>query len=423
MDYRESLAYLYGLQQFGIKLGLDNIRGLLDTLAHPENQYPIVHVGGSNGKGSVSATLARILREAGLRTGLYTSPHLHSFTERIQVDGRPIDENEVGRLTEFIRRHCREIPATFFEFTTAMALLYFQQQAVDVAVIEVGMGGRLDATNAVHPRVTVITPVCLDHVEHLGADLAAIAGEKAGIIKQQVPLVLGAQDPEALSVLQEQAKVRGAPVFLFDRDFSVSESPKGFSYKGLDLALEELEPGLPGRHQWQNMSLSLAAAELLQRQGMVLPAEALRRGVAGVSWPGRLEWWRGGDRMLLDGAHNEGGARVLADYLRSLPVGGIRWVVGIKAKKDVHSIFASLLPLVNGVYAAPAPVDRPVAAEELRALAAEAGVAAKSFESTGEALQAALAEQRPGEIILVAGSLFLVAAARDFLLSQEETGS
>ncbi len=419
MDYRESLAYLYGLQQFGIKLGLDNIRSLLQRLDHPERGYAIVHVGGSNGKGSVSAALARIFQEAGLRVGLYTSPHLHSFTERIQVDGRPIAEGEAAALIDDLRNRSQGIPATFFEFTTAMALLFFKQRQVDIAVLEVGMGGRLDATNAVLPRVSVITPVCRDHAEHLGPDLAAIAAEKGGIIKAGVPLVIGRQDPAALAVLQRQAEALAAPAFLCGRDFSVRSAEDRFDYVGLDLNLTGLQPGLPGKHQQQNMALALAAAELLRRQGVELPEEALRRGVEQVRWPGRLEWWAGERKILLDGAHNEGGATVLADYLRSLTVTGIRWVVGAKAQKEIGGILAPLLPLVSALYVTEPPVDTPLAPDEVVRLADQAGVPARAYASPAVALAAALADLRPGEIVLVAGSLFLVAAAREFLLNQE----
>lgn len=419
MDYRESLAYLYGLQRFGIKLGLDNIRGLLQRLDHPERGYAIVHVGGSNGKGSVSAALARILQEAGLRVGLYTSPHLHSFTERIQVNGRPVAEGEAAALIDRLRSLSQGIPATFFEFTTAMALLFFKQRQVDVAVLEVGMGGRLDATNVVLPRVGVITPVCRDHAEHLGPDLAAIAAEKGGIIKAGTPMVIGRQDPVALAVLERQAEPLDAPVFLYGRDFSVTEAADRFDYAGLDLKLTGLRQGLPGKHQQQNMALALAAAELLRRQGWELPEPALRRGVELVRWPGRLEWWAGEREILLDGAHNEGGATVLADYLRSLTVTGIRWVVGAKAQKEIGGILNPLLPLVCALYATEPPVDTPLALDEIVRLADRAGIPARTYASPTAALAAALADRRPGEIVLVAGSLFLVAAAREFLLNQE----
>lgn len=419
MDYRESLAYLYGLQRFGIKLGLDNIRGLLQRLDHPERGYAIVHVGGSNGKGSVSAALARIFQEAGLRVGLYTSPHLHSFTERIQVDGRPIAEGEAAALIDHLRGLSQGIPATFFEFTTAMALLFFKQRQVDVAVLEVGMGGRLDATNAVLPRVSVITPVCRDHAEHLGPDLAAIASEKGGIIKAGTPLVIGLQDPAALAVLERQAEALAAPAFLYGRDFSVREAGDRFDYAGLDLNLTGLRQGLPGKHQQQNMALALAAAELLRRQGWEVPEAALPRGVEQVRWSGRLEWWAGERKILLDGAHNEGGATVLADYLRSLTVTGVRWVVGAKAQKEIGGILAPLLPLVCALYATEPPVDASLAPDEIVRLACQAGIPARAYASPAAALAVALADRRPGEIVLVAGSLFLVAAAREFLSNQE----
>ncbi|MEJ2200371.1 MAG: bifunctional folylpolyglutamate synthase/dihydrofolate synthase, partial [Desulfuromonadaceae bacterium] len=204
MDFAQSLDYLYGLQRFGIKLGLDNIRELLNRLGHPERGYGVIHVAGSNGKGSVCAGLASILLAAGYRVGLYTSPHLHSFTERIQVSGRFISEEQVVQYTEELRRLSADVPATFFEFTTAMALLHFDCEGVDFAILEVGLGGRLDATNAVTaPLLSVITPVCLDHTAHLGAELGLIAAEKGGIIKPGVPLVLGRQEPEALAVLLE----------------------------------------------------------------------------------------------------------------------------------------------------------------------------------------------------------------------------
>ncbi|MEZ4484897.1 MAG: Mur ligase family protein [Syntrophotaleaceae bacterium] len=246
MDYRESLDYLYGLQRFGIKLGLDNIRQILHRLRHPEGHYPIVHVAGSNGKGSVCIGVAAILGAAGRRVGLYSSPHLHSFTERIQIDGQPISEEEATALIRIVKDACDGIPVTFFEFTTAMALLHFQRRQVEVAVLEVGMGGRLDATNVVTPSITVVTPVCRDHAEHLGSDLTSIAAEKAGIIKLQVPLVLGPQQPEALQVLVERAAGLQAPVYRYGQDFSSRPARQGFDYQGLKWSLPGMHPGLLG---------------------------------------------------------------------------------------------------------------------------------------------------------------------------------
>jgi dihydrofolate synthase/folylpolyglutamate synthase len=418
MDYQESLDYLFGLQRFGIKLGLENIRALLEHLDHPEQSYEILHVGGTNGKGSVSACLAEIVRRAGYRVGLYTSPHLHSFTERIRVNGVAVAQHELARLTQELSVLAGEIPATFFEFTTALALLYFHRQKVDFAVLEVGMGGRLDATNAVTPRLSIITSICRDHAEHLGEDLSSIAREKGGIIKEGVPVVIARQEPEALGVLQEQARCRQAPVFLFGRDFKATAKPGGLFFEGIDLQLIHLRPGLSGVHQHENLALALAAAELLRREGVFLPLSALRDGVQQVRWPGRLEWWRGERKVLLDGAHNEGSAKALAGYLASLETTGVRWVVGIKGDKRVPDILNPILPLVTSLYCTAPPVEKPALPVELVQKGSAAGVASRIFATPAEALTAALKDRREGEIVLVAGSLFLVAIAREMLMSQ-----
>jgi len=418
--YRESLDYLYGLQKFGIKLGLDNIRALLDRLGHPERTYGVIHVAGSNGKGSVCAFLDRMLRETGLRVGLYTSPHLHSFTERIRVNGTPITEGQVAAYTAELRKVAGDIPSTFFEFTTAMALLHFQREGVDFAVLETGMGGRLDATNAVEsPQVTVITSICRDHASHLGGDLTTIAGEKGGIIKPGVPLVLGRQDPQVDRVLHALAREKQAPV----RDVGSVLGPKGddapLSWHGHRWEVEGLRPGLLGAHQRENLALALAAAELLAEQGAPLIPATVRAGIAKTRWPGRLEWWDEERDILLDGAHNEGGAAVLADYLRYLMPRVVRWVVGLKGDKEAAAILAPLLPFVAELYCTVPPVEEAVPPETLACLGRDAGRPARVFAGCGAALEAALSERRPGEVILVAGSLFLVAAAREYLAGGE----
>lgn len=419
MNYRESLDYLYGLQRFGIKLGLENIRTLLDRCGHPEQGYGIIHVAGTNGKGSVSASLAAILQHAGYRVGLYTSPHLHSFTERIRVDGDPIAESVVARLTIFLRSLAEEVPATFFEFTTALALLHFQRRRVDFAILEVGMGGRLDATNAVNPRLCVISPVCFDHAEHLGDTLAAIAREKGGIIKREIPVVVGRQEPEVLEVLIEEARSRQSSIFLCDRDFSPVSESEGFGFLGMGIELSGLRPALLGAHQRENLSLALAAAAVLRQQGVVIPEAALREGVERVRWPGRLEWWGGRQEVLIDGAHNEGGARALSAYLSSLSLSGVRWVAGIKGSRPILDILGPVLPHVSALYCTRPPVEESVAPELLAELGAAAGIPSGAYENPEAALAAALRDRRNDEIVLVAGSLFLAAAAREFLQNQE----
>jgi dihydrofolate synthase / folylpolyglutamate synthase len=419
VDYRESLDYLYGLQQFGVKLGLENIQALLERLGHPEKHYPIIHVAGTNGKGSVCATLGEILSRAGYRPGLYTSPHLHSFTERVRVGGTDIDAADVACLTREIRDHSAGIPATFFEFTTAMALLHFRRQKVDFAVLEVGMGGRLDATNAVSPEVGIITPISLDHAAHLGENIAAIAGEKAGIIKDNMTIIIGRQYPEALQVLQGKALSRKAPSYLLGRDFITLPSAAGFSFQGMDMPLSDLHAGLCGLHQHDNAATALAAAAILRQKGFFLPEHAVREGVAKVSWPGRLEWWGGKREILLDGAHNGGGAVSLADYLAALPVKGIRWVVGMKSDKDAQEILAPVSPLITALYCTEPPVERPFPSGELVRQGSLAGIEAQAFASPTAALEAALQDRLADEIVLVAGSLFLVAAAREWLMRKK----
>lgn len=415
MDYQSSLDYLYGLQRFGIKLGLENIRELLARLGHPERSFRIIHVAGSNGKGSVCATLAEILYQGGYATGRYTSPHLHSFTERIQVNGQPISEAEVAELTADIRAAATGIAVTFFEFTTALALLYFARRRVDWVVLEVGMGGRLDATNAVTPQLCLITPICLDHAEHLGADLTAIAGEKAGILKPGVAVVIGRQPLEALKVLLARAAALQAPVRLLGRELEVSSQGPTWSYQGPGWQLRGLVPGLLGAHQLDNMALAVAALESLQTQGLQLSEAAVRRGVERVRWPGRLEWWQDRREVLLDGAHNQGGAEVLAAYLQGLELKGIHWVVGLKGDKRPADLLGPLLPLVTALYCTTPPVDTAIDPAVLVAQAAAAGLGASSYPDTAAALAAARASRREGEIVLVAGSLFLVAAAREAL--------
>ncbi|BCA80424.1 folylpolyglutamate synthase/dihydrofolate synthase family protein [Desulfuromonas sp. AOP6] len=420
MHYGESLDYLYGLQRFGIKLGLENIKNLLDALQHPEKGYSVIHVAGTNGKGSVSAALAEILQQAGYKTGLYTSPHLHCFTERIQVNRRPIPEVDVVELTKEIRALSPGVPATFFEFTTALALVYFARQKVDFAVLETGMGGRLDATNAITPQLTLITPISLDHVEHLGGDLATIAGEKAGILKKDVPVVIGAQEDCALEVLLAQSSRLNCRPWVAGVDYTVIPRGSRFTFAAQGICLENVKTSLPGRHQMHNMGQALAGALALREQGATLTEEMLRRGVESVRWPGRLEWWGDGDFLLLDGAHNAAGAQVLADYLISLRPAGVRWVFGMKSGRKPADLLLPLLPLVTEVYCAPPPVEEAVAVQDLCEATAGQGVPCSAYTSPEDALAAALAQRIPGEIVLVAGSLYLVAAARDYLQQQDE---
>ncbi len=406
MDYSSSLEYLYGLQYFGIKLGLENTQRLLDRLGNPQRKLRIVHIAGTNGKGSTAAALEQILRSHGLRTGLYTSPHLHSFTERIRIDNQPICEAEVVSQTESIRTCAADLTPTFFEFTTAMALRVFALHAVDWVILETGLGGRLDSTNVVTPQLSIITPVALDHAAHLGDTLTQVGAEKSGIIKPDVPVISARQEPEVLTVLQSQAGAGKSPFLLAGRDFSWGMPPHSFEYRGLHTSFSHVDSGLVGLYQRENISVAIAAAELLLGS---LDPEVTLQGLGALRWPGRLEWC--GD-ILLDGAHNPHAAVALSDYLAEQNLHDLLWVVAIKSDKDARGILAPLLPHIERVFVTVLDVEDSKPAAQLLQITGDAGIAGEECASPGEALQRALDGRRPGQKILVAGSLFLVAAVR-----------
>lgn len=408
MDYASSLAYLYSLQLFGVKLGLENTRQLLQRVGNPEQSLKIVHIAGTNGKGSTAAALEQLLRAHGLRTGLYTSPHLYQFNERIRIDNQPVSDEDIHRFVKVLRAVVGDIPVTFFELTTVLALLLFAEYQVDMVVLETGLGGRFDATNLVHPILSVITPVDMDHSAQLGTSLAQIAFEKGGIIKPSVPLLCALQPPEVQEVLTGICQSLQAPLWQAGVDFSWTLPPQKYSYRGFELQLNELETGLAGDFQRQNLSLATAAAEkILPRE--TLDPQRVRRALAEVRWPGRLEWC--GD-ILFDGAHNPHGARALAEYLQSSALSDLLWVVAVKADKDVAAIMAPILPRVSRVLATSLPMEKSQDPAILVQLAQQANVAAEACVSPEVALPRALALAQPGQKILVAGSLFLVAALR-----------
>jgi len=414
VTHRESLEYLYGLQRFGIKLGLANIQSLLERAGEPQQAMDLIHVAGTNGKGSVCITLAALLQKAGHRTGLYTSPHLHDFSERIRVDGVPIAEERIVALTEWLKGLCGdEIPATFFEFTTAMALCHFRDSRVRWGVLETGMGGRLDATNAVRPRVSVITSIALDHAEHLGGSLEEIAAEKAGIIKQGVPVVSASHLPEVLAVLEKRATELQAPLYVYGRDVHLVKRSRGLCYEGLSQSYEGLTMPLAGEHQYENLALALAASEAAG----VLPhldRDDVAEALSGVTWPGRLEWWAGKRNVLLDGAHNVAGCRTLARYLEQQSLAKVSLLFGAKADKAAMDMLAELLPFAGNVMLTEPPVDAAAPLQPLVEQVRNAGLPVCCCRSLNE-VREQLSMRDPDRILVVAGSLFLVAAVREIL--------
>ncbi len=411
-SYQESLDYLFSLQFFGIKLGLDNIRSLLDRVGNPQQQLRIIHVAGTNGKGSTSAALTSILHAAGFKTGLYTSPHLHSFTERIRVNTRQISEAEVVALIDTFRPHAEQLKATFFEVTTAMALLCFAQQQVDWVVLETGMGGRLDATNVVGPELSIITPVAFDHAGYLGDSIAAIAAEKVGIVKPGVPVVCAAQDPEAADVIQQVCRDLGSPLIVAGKDFETLIAADGehFSVAEAGHVSGPFMTFLPGCHQWQNLALAVAAVHVLKGLGLDVSDAAVATGLRTLRWPGRLEWLA--DRILIDGAHNCAGMAVLTDYLMRSEISGVHLIFGCKADKQAGAMLSTILPFVARLYITIPPGVEAVDPTSLLESARSAGVVTEIFTQPREALTAARQLRQPGDIILIAGSLFLIADLR-----------
>jgi len=415
VSYRESLAYLYGLQRFGIKLGLENIRRLLERAGDPQHQLRLVHVAGTNGKGSVCSMLAALLMKAGHRTGLYTSPHLHEFNERIRVDDVPIDDGTLVAWTDELKRLCAEdIPATFFEFTTAMALCHFRERGVAWGVLETGMGGRLDATNVVEPQVSVITSLSLDHGEHLGGSLEAVAAEKAGIIKAGIPVVSASQPAAAMTVLQKRAAEMQAPLYVCGDQFRVVTAMDGLTYQGLGLECTALKLSLAGEHQNENLALALAAFELTGA-GRALGCDGVREALSGVAWPGRLEWWPGRCRLLLDGAHNLAGCQTLARYLRSNGFTDVQLIFGAKGDKAAEEMLAELLPLTASLHLVAPPVEAAFPFETLERVATADGKPVCINDRLDEALTTACCAAGDDGVVVVAGSLFMVAAAREAL--------
>ncbi len=419
-SYQESLDYLYSLQFFGIKLGLDNIRTLLDRVGQPQRQLRIIHVAGTNGKGSTSAALAGMLHAAGIRTGLYTSPHLHNFTERIRVAGHQIGEAEAVSLVDELRPHAEELKATFFEVTTAMALLSFARHKVAWAVLETGMGGRLDATNVVSPELCVVTPIAMDHAGYLGKSLAAIAAEKAGIFKPGVPVVCARQPEEVTGVLARKGTELGCPLYFLGREYQVEAGEdQCFSVTTDGASLGPFTVSLAGRHQLQNLALAVAGIAVLNRQGLSVSPASMAAGLRRLRWPGRLEWLP--ERILLDGAHNRAGVDALCEYLDLQHLAGVHLVFGCKADKQAADMLSRLLPFTARAYLTSPPDVDAVNPEELAQVAGENGTAATVYRDPSAALAAARQERHEGEVILIAGSLFLVAALRALLV--EEVGT
>ncbi|HEY6974467.1 MAG TPA: folylpolyglutamate synthase/dihydrofolate synthase family protein [Nitrospiraceae bacterium] len=414
MNYSAAIAYLYSLQKHGIKLGLETMATLMARLDSPHGQFRTLHIAGTNGKGSTAAMTAAVLQAAGFRVGLYTSPHLVDFRERIRVDGKMIDEEHVSQLTQQIRDACgHDLSPTFFESTTAMAFQYFADASVDVAVVEVGLGGRFDATNVVQPVACAITTIALDHQEYLGPTLSSIAAEKAGIIKPRIPVIVGRLDAEAEETIERIALEQQAPMYQLNREFqTIGASTSGFDYRGVSGRRDGLACPLAGRHQLDNAACALALLEAAAAEGLLVPEEVVREGLRSVKWEGRLEIVERSPTIVLDGAHNPAAASVLADSLaemmRERPRGRLILVFGMMRDKNHRGFIMPLRQLVGEVVLTQADLPRSATVSELRVSLRDLVPFLHEAPVPVDALALAKQLAGPDDVICVTGSLMLV---------------
>ncbi|MFH1476975.1 MAG: folylpolyglutamate synthase/dihydrofolate synthase family protein [Verrucomicrobiota bacterium] len=417
----DSLARLYRLHAAGIKFGLETERTLLERLGHPEQGLAIIHVAGTNGKGSVCSMLEAVLRRTGLKTGLYTSPHLIRFNERIRINGRCISDETLASLIPQVDEQAKHTAArpggqevTFFEFTTALAFECFKREQVNIVVLETGMGGRLDATNVITPLISVITGVSLEHTDYLGKDLPGIAAEKGGIIKPGRPVVIGPLAEEALPVIQRLAQERQARL-IQARDV-VSVKRKSQNLDGQQVGIESdgtsygnLRCPLIGRHQLENMGVAVAVLEILRDEcGLPVEIQAVKEGLEMVRWPGRCQVLSKAPVTILDGAHNPEGAHILSQVLHELVKGQpVGLVAGMCGDKDLDGFLRALAGRIRRVWAVPLRTERSLPPGTIAARAKVAGCPATTA-SVPDALReaSAWAEANRG-VVCIAGSLYL----------------
>jgi dihydrofolate synthase/folylpolyglutamate synthase len=424
MSLGTTIEYLYGLQKYGMKFGLDNITKLLAAAGNPHRSFRSVHVAGTNGKGSTSAITESILRTSGVTTGLFTSPHLVNFSERIRVGGTEIPEKDIIDLAEEVRglaSGLEDFSPTFFEVVATMAFLYFKRMKVDWAVVEVGLGGRLDATNVIMPEVSVITSIGFDHREFLGRTLKEIAGEKAGIIKEERPVVSAPQQPEAMEVIERRCEEKKSPLFSYGRDFSavtkeIDESGVALDYSGVD-RYGGLRIPLRGGHQVINASLAIKTIEIISGLYPEISCD-VRKGLETVNWPGRLDMVRSSPAVMIDGAHNPEAACVLSAYLRKLLKEKYRRIIlvlGIMGDKDIDGILGHLLPLSAAtIFTAPA-YGRAASPEALARRASDLNYEARTAPTVAEALAMAEDLRHPGDLVVVTGSFYTIGEVREIL--------
>ncbi len=421
--YQKALDFLYGLEKFGMIFGLTKVEAILKAIGNPHQEIQAIHIGGTNGKGSTAAMMASILKREGYRIGLYTSPHLIRFTERVKVNGKEIEKEEVAELTAWMRKRVEETdiapPFTFFDFTTAMALLYFKQKMVDVAILEVGLGGRLDSTNVVDPLLAIITNIGRDHEDVLGKGILNIAKEKAGIIKKDRPLITAATQPEVLRLFSTICHEKDAPFFRVGKEFRyiLEGEGDGFNYEGLHRKLWGLSVNLRGPHQKINATTAIGAIEVLDGLGYPVSNESISQGLTEVVWPGRLEMISSSPRVVLDGAHNPEGVLALKESLQNaFEYRHLILLVGIMKDKDIASMLHLISPLADHIILTQPKTDRAASPELLQKALGKNGTKSEVIEDLSKAIDRGLFLAGPEDLVCITGSLYTVGEARAYFL-------
>jgi dihydrofolate synthase/folylpolyglutamate synthase len=412
------LQALYRLRRFGIQLGLAPMSRLLRGLGQPHLAYSCIHVAGTNGKGSVAAMIASVLSQAGYGVGLYTSPHLVRFNERIRVNGVPISDKDVIEAAESVGRvYTQSDPPTFFECATAMAFYHFKRKAVEWAVLETGMGGRYDATNVIHPRVCAISNIGMEHTEYLGKRLVDIAAEKAGIIKPGAGIVTGVRQKQALAVIERKAAEKNAPVRRLGKEIRVRNRRDGtFDYQGVAKRWKQLQLGLPGSHQKLNAGLALGTLEFLQEKGLNLSDQAIFTGLRTVSWPGRLEIVCNAPLIILDGAHNPSAVAVLERFLRSqIDSRRLTMIIGILRDKAWKRMLRRLASVARRIILTQPQYERAGDAEEQSEFVKRLIDNVTVKPRVSDAISFATQRMSANDALCITGSLYTVGEAKAYL--------
>lgn len=412
--YKDCLTSMYSLRRFGIKLGLTTIKNILSALGNPQNNYSCIHVAGTNGKGSVASALACILNKSGYKVGLFTSPHLVTFNERIQINSHLISNKSVVEsyhAVNDVHRGSRE--PTFFEFSTAMALYEFSKEKVDWAVIETGMGGRLDATNIIKPAISIITNISIEHKAYLGNTIEKIAGEKGGIIKRGTPVITGAKQKSAINVLKNIAAENKAPFYLLGESFKTRKNNNGtFTYYGMGKVWPGMRTGMSGVHQIKNAALVLAACEILGEK-IDITVKQMRAGLFQNKWPGRLEVVSSSPYIILDGAHNLDAARALSKFLSKEFYGRkITVITGMLEDKPYPAMLKSILSICSRAIFTKPLIDRALEPEALYEASKGIIKNTKIIPDIKDAIDYAVRTASKNEVICITGSLYVVGEAK-----------